>query len=154
MIIRYERVHPDAGCPEFIAQGDWVDLKIPEETSLSIGEFKAISLGIRFALPRGFEAWVAPRSSTGKKYGVLQYNSPGICDESYRGPEDIWHALFYATRNTTIPKGAKVAQFRIMPKMNSGIFPRLRWLFTRKIKFVEGIDKKYTNRGGLGSTGV
>ena len=40
-------------------------------------------------LPDGFEAIVAPRSSTFKKWGVLQTNRIGIIDNSYCGDNDI-----------------------------------------------------------------
>ena len=40
-------------------------------------------------LPQGYEAIIAPRSSTFKKYGILQANSIGIIDNSYCGDDDI-----------------------------------------------------------------
>ena len=133
--------------------GDWVDLCVAEDAILEPGEFRPVSLGIRMELPKGFEAWVLPRSSTGKKKKVLMYNSMGIIDEAYKGPKDIWHALFFAPNGATILCGSRVAQFRIAPKMNAGILPKLKWLFTKKVEFVEVSDFKADNRGGLGSTG-
>ena len=62
------------GMPELekIEQGDWIDLYTYEEVELHAGERKYISLGVAMKLPDGFEAIVAPRSSTFKKWGILQ----------------------------------------------------------------------------------
>ena len=150
--IKYRRtttfVHP----LKFIKQGDWVDLAIAEDAFLTSKTFKPISLGIQMHLPKGFEAWVAPRSSTGKRYRVLIYNSPGVCDESYRGPQDVWHALIFAPYGCEIKAGTDICQFRIMPKMQAPIWTRIKWLFVNKIEFVEVEDLDGDNRGGLGST--
>lgn len=137
----------------FSLQGDWVDLTLAEDAELAPGEFKPVSLGIRVQLPEGFEAYVLPRSSTGKRHKVLLYNSMGLIDESYQGPDDIWHALLYAPEGARIPVGTRVCQFRIMPKMKASVWTKIKWMFTRRIKFCEVEDFAAKNRGGLGSTG-
>ena len=136
-----------------IEKGDWIDLCLAEDVTLEPGQFKPCSLGIRMLLPKGFEAIVALRSSTGKRFKVLQYNAPGIVDESYNGPDDIWHVLFYAPEGASIKAGERVAQFRIQPKMMAGVLTKLRWLFTSRVRFLK-VNKiaRDTNRGGLGST--
>ena len=69
---------------------DWVDLRAAEDVVLRAGEFRLIPLGVGIALPEGWEAHVAPRSSTFRNYGILQANSMGIVDGSYRGDGDQW----------------------------------------------------------------
>lgn len=152
MIIKYTRTTTFVPPLKFIDKGDWVDLSLAEDANLKKGEFRPISLGIRVKLPKGFEAYVLPRSSTGKKYGALVYNSMGLIDESFQGPDDIWHVLLYAPDGCKIPTGTRVCQFRIMPKMRAGILVKLRWLFTNKVEFKEVENFKAKNRGGLGST--
>lgn len=152
MTIKYIRTSPNVHPLEFIPQGDWVDLAIAEDVELGRHKFKPVSMGIRVKLPKGFEAHVLPRSSTGKRYKVLCYNSMGLIDESYAGPEDIWHFLIYAPVGCKIPAGRDIAQFRIMPKMKASVWIKLKWLFTQKIKFVEVESFDAANRGGLGST--
>ena len=71
---------------------------------------------------------------------------------SYCGPDDVWHALFYAPEGTRIKAGTRVCQFRIMPKMQAGILTKLKWLFTNSVEFVEVEGFEGKNRGGLGST--
>lgn len=97
-----------------IIVGDLIDLKTAEDITLREGEYKAIPLGVAMELPKGFEAWVIPRSSTFKNYGILQANSVGLIDESYCGDNDEWHFPAYATRDIHIPKGTRICQFRIM----------------------------------------
>ena len=99
-----------------------------------------VPTGLRIALPQGYEAHLAPRSSTFKNYGILQTNSVGVVDCSYCGDNDQWHMPVYATRDVTIEKGARICQFRIMENQ-----PKL--LFTR-VEHLESPD-----RGGFGSTG-
>lgn len=150
--IKYRRtttlVHP----LQFIEKGDWVDLALAEDAVLPPRTFKPFSLGIQMHLPKGFEAWVVPRSSTGKRHKVLQYNSIGIIDESYSGPDDVWHMLLYAPNGCNIKAGKDICQFRIMPKMQASVWTKIKWLFVSKIEFVEVESLKGENRGGLGST--
>ena len=121
-------------------KSDWIDLRAAQKVSLKAGEFRLIPLGLAIALPQGYEAHIAPRSSTFKNYGILQTNSVGVVDCSYCGDNDQWHMPVYATRDVTIEKGARICQFRIMKNQ-----PQLH--FTR----VEHLDAP--DRGGFGSTG-
>jgi dUTP pyrophosphatase len=123
-----------------ISVGDWIDLRAAEDVLINGGEFKAIPLGIAMELPKGYEALVAPRSSTFKRHGVLLANSIGIIDESYKGDNDEWHFLAYAVRDTVIRKNERICQFRIVKHQ-----PKLR------IVEVESLGN--ADRGGIGSTG-
>lgn len=123
-----------------ISVGDWIDLRAAETVRINPGEYKAIPLGVAMELPKGYEALVVPRSSTFKNYGIKMANSVGIIDESYKGDGDEWHFLAYATSYTTIPKGERICQFRIIKHQPS-------------IKFVEVDTLGNEDRGGIGSTG-
>lgn len=119
---------------------DWVDLRVSEDVEMKAGEFRLIPLGIAVALPEGYEAHVAPRSSTFQNYGLLQANSMGVVDGSYRGDGDQWRWPAYATRDVRIPKNTRVCQFRIVENQPPLVFTR-----------VECLDAP--DRGGFGSTG-
>lgn len=121
--------------------GDWIDLRAGETVELKKGEFKLIPLGVAMQLPVGYEAIVAPRSSTFKKWGVLQTNGIGIIDNSYCGDDDEWKFPALAVRDTIIHKGDRICQFRIQRKQPMFGFNR-----------VERLDNE--NRGGFGSTGT
>jgi dUTP pyrophosphatase len=118
---------------------DWIDLRVAKDYLIKAGQHELIDLGVAIKLPEGYEAYIVPRSSTFKNYGVLQPNSPGIVDNSYCGPNDWWRMSVYATRDTVIKKGERICQFRINKKQP-------------QITFVEG---KMTDpdRSGFGSTG-
>ena len=120
--------------------GDWIDLRSAESVQLKAGEFYLLSLGVSMRLPEGYEAHIAPRSSTFKNWGILQTNSVGVVDQSYCGDNDIWKMPILATRDTTINFNDRVCQFRIMKKMP-------------KVRFVELAHLEGPDRGGFGSTG-
>ena len=124
-----------------IRQGDWIDLRAAEEIHMKKGEFRLISLGVSMKLPKGYEAHVLPRSSTFKRYGILQTNGMGVIDESYCGADDVWHFQVLATRDTVIPFDDRICQFRIVEKMP-------------EVEFVTVARLTGENRGGCGSTGV
>ena len=63
---------------EALEQGDWIDLRASETVEMSTGDFRLISLGVSMKLPEGYEAHLAPRSSTFKKWGITQVNSIGM----------------------------------------------------------------------------
>lgn len=60
-----------------IDKGDWIDLKSARDYEYKKGDFFMINLGISMELPKGYEALLAPRSSTFKKYGIIQTNGFG-----------------------------------------------------------------------------
>lgn len=124
-----------------IEQGDWIDLRSRIDVVLFKGEYMLIPLGIAMEIPEGYEAHIAPRSSTFKHYGILQTNSVGVIDNSYCGDNDEWCFPAYATRQTTIEKGERICQFRIIKKQP-------------EIEFQEVETLGNPDRGGFGSTGV
>lgn len=124
---------------EKIEKGDWIDLYIDEDILLKAGEHKIISLGVVMKLPEGYEAHLAPRSSTFKKTGLILTNSVGVIDESYCGNDDIWKVDVYATKDIEISKYERLFQFRIMKKQ-------------KQVEFIEVDEMEDENRGGYGST--
>lgn len=121
--------------------GDWIDLRAAETVEMKAGDFKIISLGVSMLLPPGYEAHLAPRSSTFRNYGILQVNSVGVIDASFCGDGDVWGFPAYAVRDTVIHEGDRICQFRIIKKMEPVEFLRVSHLSDQ-------------SRGGFGSTGV
>ena len=122
-------------------KSDWIDLRAAERVELKKGEFQLIPLGVAMQLPQGFEAHIVPRSSTFRKWGILQANSMGVIDESYCGDDDVWGFPALAMRDTTIARGDRICQFRVMRKMDKP-----------ELVTVERLDN--ASRGGFGSTGL
>lgn len=123
------------------AVGDWIDLRSAVDITLNAGEFKIIPLGVSMKLPEGYEAHIAPRSSTYKNWKILQVNGVGVVDNSYSGENDIWGMPVVAMEDTTIHKNDRICQFRIIKRMEDV-----------EIAEVSHLDGK--DRGGFGSTGT
>lgn len=162
--------------PEIIQQGDWIDLKVAESKEVlspnagtlkytftdndgnKIGRrevdfyYYMIPLGVAMKLPKGYEAIMAPRSSTFKKWGLLQANSIGVIDNSYCGNNDEWKFPAIALKDVEIPEGERICQFRVQLSQKATIWQKVKWLFNSKIKFefVDTLENK--DRGGFGST--
>lgn len=120
--------------------GDWIDLKSAKDIEYMTNESFLIPLGVAIQLPVGYEAYVLPRSSTFKRYGIIMTNSMGVIDEGYCGDNDQWHFPAYALRAGRISKGDRIAQFRIV-KHQVGM----------SLEAVPSLNN--ADRGGFGSTG-
>lgn len=122
-------------------KGNWIDLRSAIDIELKAGDFKIIPLGICVELPENYEAIIAPRSSTYKKWGIIQVNSVGIIDSSYKGDDDEWGLPVIALRDTKIYKNDRICQFRVLKRQ-----PEI------EINVVNNLGNE--NRNGFGSTGV
>lgn len=121
-------------------KSDWIDLRAAERYELKKGDFALINLGISMRLPEGYEAHIAPRSSTFKKWGLIQTNGVGVVDFSYNTSEDVYMMPVLATRDTVVEVNDRVCQFRIMKNQ-----PKIEF---EEVEVLEGVA-----RGGFGSTG-
>lgn len=132
---------------QHISKGDWVDVYTNKDVVIAEGESCLIPLGFALELPKGYEAHLIMRSSTFKNWGIIQTNGMGIIDNSYCGDNDEWLISAYCLRGdektgtTVIPKGTKIAQFRIMENQP-------------KFMFVEVDSLRNKDRNGFGSTGI
>lgn len=136
--------------PEQVPGSDWIDLRAAEDIWISEGSFALINLGVSMELPEGYEAYVIPRSSLFKNFGLIQTNSTGLIDNSYCSTNDVWKYPVYClegrdfqngVKGTIIHKNDRICQFRIVENQP-------------KIKFVEVDTLAHDERGGFGSTGV
>ena len=133
-------------------ESEWIDLYSAEDCHIMPFELKMINLGVSIELPEGYEAIMAPRSSTFKHFGIVAANSIGVIDNAYKGDNDIWHFPAIAMKagigmygepifeRVFIHKGDKICQFRIQkcqPSVN-----------IVKVDYLGNED-----RNGLGSTG-
>ena len=135
---------------EGISIGDWIDVYARKEVVIPVNSAALVPLGFAMELPKGYEAYLMPRSSTFKNWGVIQTNSVGLIDESYNGDGDEWKMPLYCLRGdldscgvqyTKIKQGDKIGQFRIQKKQ-----PKLAF------DVVENLGN--ADRGGFGSTGT
>ena len=140
--IKIKYLNEDITRLEYIdGKSDWIDLRAAEEVELKAGEFKLIHLGVAMQLPEGYEAHIVPRSSTFKKWGIIQTNHCGIVDNSYCGPNDWWRMPVFALRDTKIEVNDRICQFRIQKNQPTLVFNEVE-------------EMEANNRGGFGSTGT
>ena len=146
-----------------IKNGNWIDVYANKDVFVEVSQRAMIPLGFALELPKGWEAHLAPRSSTFKTWGIIETNSVGVIDDTYIGDNDEWHMPVYClqgkdtekleetlydgysdqieTKGTWIRKGDKIGQFRIMEVMPN-------------IEFDEVDSFGNADRGGFGTTGV
>jgi dUTP pyrophosphatase len=163
--------HAGARIPSFSEKGEWIDLYCAEGCKLEtpyimkakkdmdrkiIYPTALLDFKISMKLPKGFEAIIAPRSGTFRKYGVMLTNSIGVIDNSYNGTNDTWKAHIICLAQgeyNEIEQRDRLFQFRIQLSQKATIWQKIKWLFTKKIEFVEVEELENINRGGYGSTG-
>lgn len=135
------KYHTNIPALQQIKGGDAIDVRAAKDVDLMYMEHTNIPLGFSCQLPEGHFALLMPRSSTFKKYGIIQTNSIGLIDESYCGNDDEWAMPVIALRTDVhIPKGERIGQFLVFPK-------------TLYLAFHTVDDLENENRGGFGSTG-
>lgn len=150
-------MHNNLPLPKIIDKGEWVDLAAAENVHIDHkGGYTLFSLGVSMQLPDGFEAILAPRSSTPGKFGIMVPNSFGVIDNSYSGNFDIWKMTAYCIKQggTDIHYGDRVAQFRIQLSQKATFWQKLKWFFSNGIEIVEVDNLEGPDRGGFGSTGI
>ena len=164
------------GClPKIIEKGDWIDVMLaqdvellgpvattlhwrkkkpeePERLRKVVFNTAIVPLGICVKMPDGFEAPLILRSSTPRDYGVMQTTGMSLIDNSYKSDQDEWKLPLVALRTTRIPKGTRIAQFRIQLSQKATMWQKLRWLFSSHIEIEEVQALNNPPRGGFGST--
>lgn len=150
-----------ATLPKVISKGDWIDLYMPNDVSISgmyfnrkfIYHTEKIDLGIAMELPDGYEAIIVGRSSNLDKKGIMQANGISVIDNSYKGNNDTWKYPVVAFRNTILFKGSRVCQFKIQLSQKATIWQKIKWLFTSGFEFEVVDNLNNDDRDGFGSTG-
>jgi dUTP pyrophosphatase len=134
------RLHESAREPAYATAGSvGFDLSTSEAADIDPGAIALVGTGLVFATPPGWALLVCLRSSTPRKFGVMQPHAVGVIDEDYRGPEDELRLqlLNFTSQSTHIPAGSRIAQ---------GVFlrtERATWSAHAPVD---------SSRGGFGST--
>ena len=156
---------------ELQRNGAMIDLVATEDYTINKGEHTLIELGISMQLPKYIMAITPPRSGLFGNTGLIVVNSFGVIDPpisnrtnikckdvskllGYIGDGDTWKCNTYKlTEGTiTIKKGERLSQFHLMPVMDCPWWITLKWIFKRKLEFVQVDVLGNKNRGGFGST--
>jgi dUTP pyrophosphatase len=113
---------------------------LPGEATLAPGERQLIPTGLAFAIPRGFEGQVRPRSGLATRHGLTVLNAPGTVDSDYRGEVCVL-LINLGTEPVVISRGDRVAQLIFAECVQGEISP------------VEILDETSRGGGGFGHTG-
>lgn len=99
-----------------------------------------VPTGLAFAIPKGYEIQVRPRSGTSLKTSLIIPNSPGTIDADFRGEVGI---ILYNSGNLpyTVKQGERIAQ---------GVLGRVPESYFTVVSDLDSTDR---GSGGFGSTG-
>ena len=100
----------------------------------------------------GDEDIVRPMHITKMKALNWGIKSPQVNIMSYCSDKDEWKFPALATRKVTIPKGTRIAQFKIQLSQKATVGQKIKWLFSDKIELVKVNSLDNPERGGFGST--
>ena len=82
--VKVELCREGAVLPTYANEGDaGMDLYVVDDVIIAPGETKIIPVGIKIALPEGYEAQVRPRSGLSSSTKLRVANSPGTIDQNY-----------------------------------------------------------------------
>lgn len=129
--------------PSYSHPGDaGADLSSSQELVLLPGQRAVVGTGVSIALPRGYVAFIVPRSGLAAKHGITVLNSPGTVDAGYRG-EILVTLLNTDTENEfPIHVGDRIAQMIVMPVTQA------------RFTAVDKLPESERGDSGFGSTGI
>jgi dUTP pyrophosphatase len=142
--VRVKRLPNGAGLPlpDYASMGAaGMDICSAESVMLRIGKRQAVATGFAFAIPRGYEVQVRPRSGLALKHGITCLNTPGTIDSDYRGEVKVILANL-GDDDFPIEKGDRIAQIVVAPVQHAMMVE------------VDEIDETARGAGGFGSTGI
>lgn len=142
--IRAKRLNNGAGLPLPLyasAGAAGMDICAAEAVKLKPGARHAVPTGFAFAIPRGYEIQVRPRSGLALKHGITCLNTPGTIDCDYRGEVKVILANL-GDEPFEIERGDRIAQLVVAAAPQA------------LISEVDALDETVRGAGGFGSTGV
>jgi dUTP pyrophosphatase len=142
--VRVKRLNNGAGLPlpGYASDGAaGMDICAAEGLTLKIGKRHAVATGFAFAIPRGYEVQVRPRSGLALNHGITCLNTPGTIDSDYRGEVKVILANL-GEEEFMIARGDRIAQLVVAPVTHAAMVE------------VDALDDTVRGAGGFGSTGV
>lgn len=137
-----KRLDPNLPVPAYAHPGDaGADLVTRVDVTLAPGERATVPTGVALALPRGYAAFVHPRSGLAAQHGVTTLNGPGTVDAGYRGEVLVTLVNTDPDHACTLRRGDRIAQLVVQQ--------------VARARFVEAerLPGSARGDGGHGSTG-
>lgn len=143
MQIKVERLNKNIKLPEYQHFGEdaGLDLHAAEELTIKSGEYELIKTGLKIAVPKGYAAFVYPRSGLALKKGVTVLNADGVIDSGYRGEIGVI-LINHGNKDFKISLNDRIAQL-IIQKVNI-----IEW------NEVENLSESIRGEDGFGHTGI
>lgn len=164
--LKHDPTMPDLEFKNGYGNSVAIDLYTKEDIVIEAGEFALIDLGVSIQIPKGYKADLRMRSSTFKKWGLIQTNAIGLLDTTYTGETDIYmlpvfkpltkedmksyiangnyNLDTFSPSRICIPKHTALCQIEIVPCMEEVEFTELT--------LEEYKEYNKVSRGGFGST--
>jgi dUTP diphosphatase len=137
-----QRLDPSLPLPCYAHPGDaGADLFAAQDVELAPGGRAVVPTGVAIALPRGYAAFVHPRSGLAAKHGVTIVNAPGTVDAGYRGEIRVTLLNTDATAPVRFQRGDRIAQL-VIQRVERAAFHE-----------VGKLPGSARGEGGFGSTG-
>ena len=134
----------DLPLPKYMSPGaSGMDLRaaVMDAVTIPPKEIAVIPLGIRMAMPGGFEAQVRPRSGLAARNSIGVLNSPGTVDSDYRGEVKV--ILFnFGKEPFVVKRGDRIAQMVIARVVRVALVEQNQLVDTER------------GSGGFGHTGL
>lgn len=140
--VEIKRLDERARIPSYSTEGaSGMDIAVLDDVSIKPGETVVAPTGLAFAIPRGYEIQLRPRSGLSLKTDLRLPNSPGTIDSDYRGDLGV---IMSNVGNEVLEfkAGDRVAQIvlNFVPKM--------------ELIVVNELTETVRDDGAFGSTGI
>lgn len=164
--LKHDPTMPDLEFKNGYGNSVAIDLYTKDDIVIEAGEFALIDLGVSMQIPKGYKVDMRMRSSTFKKYGLIQTNALALIDSTYTGIDDViklpvfkpltkqdieayiangnYNLQGFSPSRVAIPKHTSLCQIEIVPCMEE---VELNELVLEEYKEYNKIS-----RGGFGST--
>ena len=87
--LKHDPTMPDLEFKNGYGNSVAIDLYTKDDIVIEAGEFALIDLGVSMQIPKGYKVDMRMRSSTFKKYGLIQTNALALIDSTYTGVDDV-----------------------------------------------------------------
>ena len=114
---------------------------VQDAIALAPGDRLLVPIGVRVAVPAGYELQIRPRSGLAMRHGLTVANSPGTIDSDYRGPVGVL-LVNHGRASVPIRPGDRIAQMVLAPVARAIMHEQAELTGTTR------------GDGGWGSTGV
>jgi dUTP pyrophosphatase len=137
-----QRLDPDLPVPSYAHPGDaGADLRAAADALIAPGGRATVPTGVAVAVPRGWAAFVHPRSGLAARHGVTVLNGPGTVDAGYRGEVRVTLVNTDLEQPFQVRRGDRIAQLVLQRVARARFTP------------TTALDTTERGAGGHGSTG-